>query len=226
MEMAASVLNPNHIVQAGGILVISLIIFAETGLLVGFFLPGDTLLVAAGVFSAEHHHLIPLWGLLPAVAIAAILGYEVGYKIGLAAGPRFFKRKDGLFFRADYVTRTNDFFKEHGGKSVVLARFVAVIRTVVPLVAGMGRMDRGFFRLYNVVGAILWTFSVTLGAYWVGKRFEHLDQYIVYLLVLAMVLTVGAVLTESLRSKRRRAALRRALREEWNYFFKHDEEKT
>src|SRR4051812_26245504 len=120
MLLAAGLLNPNHIVQAGGILVISLIIFAETGLLVGFFLPGDTLLIAAGIFAAEHHHLIPLWGLLPALAVAAILGYEVGYKIGLAAGPRFFKRKDGLFFRADYITRTTGFFESHGGKSVIL----------------------------------------------------------------------------------------------------------
>jgi membrane-associated protein len=226
MMLAASFLNPNHIVQAGGILAISLIIFAETGLLVGFFLPGDTLLIAAGIFAAEHHHLIPLWGLLPAVAIAAILGYEVGYSIGLAAGPRFFKRQDGLFFRAEYVTRTNDFFTRHGGKSVVLARFIAVVRTVVPLVAGMGKMDRRFFRLYNVVGAILWTFSVTLAAYWIGQRFKHLDKYIVDLLVFAMIFTVVMVLTESLRSKRRRANLKKALREEWDYFFKHGENKA
>jgi membrane-associated protein len=220
MEFAASFLNPDHIVQAGGILVVSLIIFAETGLLVGFFLPGDTLLIAAGIFAAEHHHLIPLWALLPSVAVAAILGYEVGYKIGLAAGPRFFKRQDGLFFRADYVTRTNDFFEQHGGKSVILARFIAVVRTAVPLIAGMGKMDRRFFRIYNVIGAVLWTFSVTLAAYWIGQRFKHLDKYIVDLLILAMAGTVLLVLTESMRSKRRRASLRRALREEWNYFSK------
>jgi membrane-associated protein len=220
MFLAASVLNPDHIVQAGGILLVALIIFAETGLLVGFFLPGDTLLIAAGLFAAEHHHKVPLWALLPAVAIAAILGYETGYKIGLAAGPRFFKRKNGLFFRQDYVERTTDFFERHGGKAVILARFIAIIRTVVPLVAGMGRMNRGFFRLYNIIGAILWTFSVTLAAYWVGQRFKHLDKYIVDLLLLAMVLTVGAVLVEALRSKRRRAALRTALREEIHYFFK------
>ena len=145
MFLAASFLNPDHIVQAGGILLVALIIFAETGLLVGFFLPGDTLLIAAGIYAAAHHHQVPLWALLPAVAAASILGYEVGYKIGKAAGPRFFTRQDGLFFRQEYVTRTTDFFERHGGKSVILARFVAVVRTVVPLVAGMGKMDRKFF---------------------------------------------------------------------------------
>ena len=220
MILSAGVLNPNHIVQAGGILVVSLIIFAETGMLIGFFLPGDTLLIAAGVYSAEHHHILPIWALLPAVAIAAILGYEVGYKIGAAAGPRFFNRKDGLFFKADYITRTTDFFERHGGKSILLARFIAVVRTIVPLVAGMGKMNKRFFHIYNIVGGVLWTFTVTLAAYWVGLRVKHLDKYLVYLLVLAMAGTVVVVLLESVRSKDRRKALRQALREEWRYFFK------
>src|SRR3569833_234084 len=220
MDIVSSVLNPDHIVQAGGILVVALIIFAETGMLVGFFLPGDTLLIAAGIYAASHHHHVPLWARLPAVAIASILGYEVGYKIGRAAGPRFFKRKDGLFFRQDYVTRTTAFFEHHGGKSVGLARFIAIVRTIVPLVAGMGRMDRRFFRVYNVVGGILWTFTVTLAAYWVGQRFKHLDKYLVDLLLLAMVATAGAVFIGAVRSKKRRAALRVALREEFHYFFK------
>jgi membrane-associated protein len=220
MDFAASFLNPNHIVQVGGILLIALIIFSETGLLVGFFLPGDTLLIAGGIYSASHHSQVPLLALLPAVAIASILGYEVGYRIGLAAGPRFFKRKNGLFFREEYVTRTTDFFQRHGGKSVVLARFIAVVRTVVPIVAGMGKMDRRFFRIYNIVGGILWTFSVTLAAYWIGKRFQNLDKYLVDLLLLAMAVTVASVLAGGMRTKRQRHNLRIALREEWDYFFK------
>ena len=197
---------------------VAIIIFSETGLLVGFFLPGDTLLIAAGIFAAEHSNLVPLWALLPSVALAAILGYETGYRIGRAAGPRFFKRKDGLFFREEYVVRTTAFFERHGGKAVILARFIAVIRTIVPLIAGMGKMNRHFFHVYNIIGGILWTFTITLAAYWVGQRFEHLDQYLVYLLLFAMILTVGAVLFESLRSKKRRSALRKAFREEIRYF--------
>lgn len=220
MDLAANLLNPDHIVQAGGILVVALIIFAETGLLIGFFLPGDTLLIAAGIWAASHHHSFPIWAVLPAVAIAAILGYELGYKIGRAAGPRFFHRQDGLFFRADYITRTQKFFAHHGGKSILLARFIAVIRTVVPLVAGAGKMDKRFFHVYNVVGGILWTFIVTLAAYWIGQRFKHLDHYLVYLLLLAMILTVLSVLGGAMRTKKSRAAFRQSLREEYNYFFK------
>lgn len=220
MYLAANVLNPDHIVQAGGLLLIALIIFAETGMLIGFFLPGDTLLIAAGIYAAGHHAQLSIWALLPVVALASIIGYEVGYKIGKAAGPRFFKRKNGLFFREEYVTRTTNFFERHGGKSVVLARFIAVIRTVVPLVAGMGNMNRRFFRLYNIVGGILWTFSVTLAAYWVGQRFKHLDKYLVDLLILAMVGTVVMILAGAMRTKKQRAALRAALGEEWHYFFK------
>lgn len=220
MYLAASVLNPDHIVQAGGLLLIALIIFAETGMLVGFFLPGDTLLIAAGIYAAGHHAQLSIWALLPVVALASIIGYEVGYKIGRAAGPRFFKRQDGLFFREEYVTRTTAFFEKHGGKSVVLARFIAVVRTIVPLVAGMGNMDRRFFRVYNVVGGILWTFTVTLAAYWIGQRFKNLDKYLVYLLLAAMVATVIGVFAGGLRNKKQRANLKRALHEEYKYFFK------
>jgi|SRR5579862_3710695 len=220
MFLAASLLNPNHIVQAGGILVVALIIFAETGLLVGFFLPGDTLLIAAGIYAASHHHQVPLWALLPAVALASIIGYEVGYKIGRTAGPRFFIREDGLFFKQSYITKTTKFFERHGGKSIIIARFIAVVRTIVPLVAGMGKMNRRFFSLYNVVGGILWTFSVTLGAYWVGSKVQHLDKYLVDLLLLAMVGTVSVVLIGALRTRQQRVALKHALAEEWRYFFK------
>lgn len=220
MHLAASTLNPDHIVQAGGILVVALMIFAETGLLIGFFLPGDTLLIAAGIWAASHHHTFPIWAVLPAVAVASILGYEVGYRIGAAAGPKLFVRSDGLFFRKDYITRTRAFFAHHGGKALILARFLAVIRTVIPLVAGAGKMNRRFFHVYNVIGGILWTFGVTLAAYWVGSKVKHLDKYLVYLLVAAMVLTVASILGGALRSKKSRAAFRQAMREEWHYFFK------
>jgi len=220
MDLAASVLNPDHIVQAGGILLVSFIIFAETGLLIGFFLPGDTLLIAAGVWAAGHHHSFPLWAVLPAVAIAAILGYELGYKIGRTAGPHLFKRKDGLFFRADYITRTQKFFSKHGGKSILLARFIAVVRTVVPIVAGAGKMDRRFFHVYNVIGGILWTFAVTLTAYWIGTRVPNLDRYLIWLLIFAMVATVGSLFAGAMRTKQSRTAFRQALLEEFNYFFR------
>jgi membrane-associated protein len=133
-------INVDSILQGGGLLAVALIIFAECGLLLGFFLPGDTLLIAAGVFAAQGK--LPIALLLPIVAIAAIAGYQVGYLIGERAGPRVFKRKDGLLFREEYVDRAQDFFTRHGGKAILLARFIAVVRTFVPLVAGIGIIQR------------------------------------------------------------------------------------
>lgn len=194
------------------------IIFAETGLLVGFFLPGDTLLIAAGIFAGQGK--LPILALLPVVAAAAIAGYEVGYIIGERAGPRVFKRKNGLLFREDYIERTDKFFRAHGGKTVLIARFIAVIRTIVPLTAGMAKMEKRRFHIYNIVGGILWTFSVTLASFWLGRQIPNVDKYIVYLLVLAMVVTAGSVLGQILVNKERRHAFAAALRDEFNYFIR------
>lgn len=213
--------NVTHILQTGsvigGLLLLAMIIFAETGLLIGFFLPGDTLLIAAGVLAAEGK--LPLLGILPVAAIAAILGYQSGYQIGSRAGPRFFQRTEGLF-RREYLERTEAFFAKHGRKTIVFARFIVVVRTVVPLVAGMGKMDKRRFWFYNVVGGILWTFSVTLAAYYIGKRVPNLDHYIIFLVILAIVLTSGTVLVELVRSPSRRREIFQALRTELKYLFK------
>jgi len=210
-------LNVDHILQTGGLLALAIIIFAETGLLVGFFLPGDTLLIAAGVLAADGK--LPLEAVLPVAAIAAIAGYQMGYQIGYRAGPRFFQRKDGLL-RKEYLVRAEGFFTRHGGKTILLARFIAVVRTIIPLIAGMGKMDKRRFWFYNVVGGILWTFSVTLASFWIGKRVPNLDHYIIFLVILAMVVTSGTVLIELVRSPSRRHELADAFRTEFKYLFK------
>ena len=209
--------NVDHILQAGGLLAVAAILFAETGLLVGFFLPGDTLLIAAGIFAEEHR--LPLWALLPVAALAAIIGYQVGYKIGEKAGPRLFRRKDGLLFRQDYIDRTKAIVEKHGVKAILIARFIVVVRTIVPLMAGMGKMNKRSFLAINVVGGILWTTSVILAAYWLGSKVPNIDHYIVILLVLAMVLTSGSVLYGLLKSRSKRKELFNALREEIGYLF-------
>ena len=208
----------NHILQTGGLLAVAIILFAETGLLIGFFLPGDTLLIAAGVFASQGK--LPLWALLPIAAIAAIAGYQVGYMIGERAGPRVFSRSDGLLFRIEYIRRAEEFFIKHGGKTIILARFVAVVRTVVPLVAGIGKMSRQRFLVYNVLGAVLWTTSIILASYWLGNHIPNLDKYLIILVVLAMVITTGGTLMEMLRTKSRRQQFKQALRDEFKYFFK------
>lgn len=209
--------NVEHVLQTGGLLALAIIIFAETGLLIGFFLPGDTLLIAAGVLAAQGK--LPLAAILPVAAIAAIVGYQVGYKIGQQAGNRLFIRNDGLF-RREYLERTESFFNRHGRKTIMFARFIAVVRTVIPLVAGMGKMDKRRFWIYNIVGGIFWTSSVTLAAYYLGKKVPNLDHYIIFLVILAVVVTSGTALFGILRSRSRRAELMRVLRSEIKYLFK------
>jgi membrane-associated protein len=210
-------LDVNHIIQTGGLLAILLIIFAETGLLLGFFLPGDTLLIAAGIFASQGK--LPLAPLLILTPVAAMLGYQMAYKIGEQAGPKLFHRDDGVLFRMEYVTRTEDFIKKHGGKAILLARFIVVVRTVIPLVAGMGKMDKNKFLFFNITGSIIWTTSVILAAFWLGHKIPNLDKYLIALVILAMVITTGGGLIEAMRTKSRRAALKNALRDEFFYFF-------
>ena len=209
----------DHILQAGGILAVALVIFAECGLLVGFFLPGDTLLIAAGIFASQHRY-VNIYFLLPAVILAAIIGYQVGYQIGFRGGPRVFKRKDGLLFRADYIPRTEKFVTHHGGKTMILARFIAIVRTLVPLLAGIGKMRKSTFMFYNIIGAIVWVSGVTLGSYWVGQRVDNVDRYILPVVFIGIGLTAAAEIWVVLRSKESRRQLREGLREEYRYFFK------
>lgn len=208
----------NSLLQTGGLLAVALVLFAETGLLIGFFLPGDTLLIAAGILASQDK--LPLAALIPVAALGAFLGYQLGYKIGAEAGPRVFTRKDGLLFKSEYIERAEDFFTRHGGKTVILARFIAVVRTVVPIVAGMGKMPKRQYVTYNAVGSILWTASITLAAYWLGHKIPNLDKFLVILVIIAMVLTTGGTLIEMLRTKSRRAQFKKALHDELNFVFR------
>jgi membrane-associated protein len=220
VTIGAMLLDVNQIIQTGGLLAILLIIFAETGLLLGFFLPGDTLLIAAGIFASQDK--LPLAPLLILTPVAAALGYQMGYKIGEQAGPRLFHRDDGVLFRMEYINRTEEFIKKHGGKSILIARFIVVVRTVIPLVAGIGKMDKRKFLLFNIIGSVLWTTIIILAAYWLGNQIPNLDKYLILLVIAAMVITTGGGLIEAMRTKPRRAALKDALRDEFYYFFKRN----
>jgi membrane-associated protein len=211
----------DHIIQVGGTLLVALVIFAESGLLVGFFLPGDTLLIAAGIFAAQHRY-INIYELFPAVLLAAIVGYQVGYQIGSRGGPRVFKRQDGVLFRQDYIPRTEAYIAKHGGKTMIFARFIAVIRTLVPLVAGIGKMPKRTFFFYNVVGAVVWTGTVTLGSYWIGGKIDNVDRFILPIVAIGILLTVGVEFWVVLRTKSSRRQLISGLKEEYRYFFKHN----
>jgi len=208
----------DNILQAGGLIAIALVIFAESALLLGLFLPGDTLLIAGGIFASQGR--LPLELLLISVAVATVLGYEVGYYLGRRAGPHIFTRKEGILFRKDYMDRTEVFFSRHGGRTLILARFIAIVRTVVPLVAGMGRMSSRKFLVYNILGGVIWSASLILVSYWIGLRVPNLDSYIKYLVLIAIILTTGGVVLELFKNKDRRREILTAVKEEYKYLFK------
>ena len=153
-----------------------LIIFAETGLLVGFFLPGDSLLFTAGILANQGK--LNLAAILLGCFAAAVIGDQVGFTIGQKTGPRLLRRPDSKLFKREYIDRTEDFFDQHGAKTIVLARFVPVVRTFAPVVAGIGKMSRRTFLSFNVIGAFVWVFGVTLAGYCAGRRHRRLDRQV------------------------------------------------
>ena len=163
-----------------------LIIFAETGLLIGFFLPGDSLLFTAGILANQGK--LNLAAVLFGCFAAAVLGDQVGFTIGQRMGPRLLRRPDSRLFKREYIDRTEDFFDRHGAKTIVLARFVPVVRTFAPVVAGVGKMSRRTFISFNVIGAFIWVFGVTLAGYWLADAIgDSIDTYL-YPLIAAIII--------------------------------------
>jgi len=190
-------------IRVGGLTAMTLIVFAETGLLVGFFLPGDSLLVTAGVFAATGQlNLLHLNLLLIA---AAIVGDTVGYWFGRKTGPALFRRPKSLLFNPEHLRRAHDFYEKHGGKTIVLARFMPVIRTFAPIVAGMGRMEYRRFLSFNVFGGALWVLSMTLTGYFLGQIpgvREHIEIVIILVIFLSILPGLIAALREWRRGKK------------------------
>ncbi len=211
-------LNSEHIIQSGGLLAIGFIIFAESGLLIGLILPGDSLLLAAGVFAGRGK--LPIDWLVSLVVVAAIVGYQVGYVFGERIGPRVFKRSDGFLFRKEYVNRIEKFFDKYGAATVILARFIAHVRTLVSIVAGASRMDKRRYFVYNVIGAVLWGAGLTLLGYWLGSSVPNVDHYIIPAILISLVVIYSFTFWQLLKNPSRRRNLRQGLKEDWNYFFK------
>ncbi len=194
----------NHLVQTGGLLLIALIIFGESGMFIGFFFPGDTLLITAGIFAAQGH--LPLITTMIVVAIAAILGDNLGYQIGKRYGRQLFRKPDGILFRKEYVTKAEDFFERYGNRAMLLAHFVPVIRTFAPSVAGIGRMNFKQFFIYDAIGDTAWAILVTLLGYSVGTKIPNIDHYVLLAVAGVMVFTLGPTLyhlTKAILKKRK-----------------------
>jgi membrane-associated protein len=173
----------------GGYVGLTAIIFAETGLLVGFFLPGDSLLVTAGLLAATTGALnVWLLGLL--LTVASIIGNTVGYAIGHAAGPRLFIREDSLFFNKKHLYRAHEFYERHGGKTVIIARFMPIVRTFVPVVAGMGDMGYRRYTVFNIVGGLGWIWSMLFIGYFLGRYIPGVDEHVETVIVIVIFLSL------------------------------------
>ncbi len=173
--------------NTAGLAMVSGIIFAESGLLFGFFLPGDSLLLTAGILASQGFIDIAL--LLIFSFVAAVLGDNVGYTTGKRLGRRLFSKKESRFFNPKHLIAAQNFYEKHGGKTIILARFVPLIRTFAPIVAGMGNMKYSTFFVYNLVGGLLWAVGVTLIGYFLGRAIPDVDRYL--LLVIAVVVLVS-----------------------------------
>ena len=190
------------LIQLGGLLAVCVIVFVETGLLVGFFLPGDSLLVTAGVFAAAGD--LNVTALLIGASICAVVGDQVGYWIGRRAGAALYRRPDSRVFKRKHLERAHAFYEKYGAKTIVLARFVPIVRTFAPAVAGAAEMTYRRFVVYNVLGGLLWVFSTVLLGYFLGRSVPNIDRHIHIVIAIVIVLSFIPVLVELYRSRTRR----------------------
>jgi membrane-associated protein len=197
--------DPKHLIETFGTIGIFAILFAETGLLIGFFLPGDSLLVFAGLVCATPkastvHLSLPL--VLLGCCAAAIVGAQVGYEIGERAGPALFRRPDSRLFKQEYVEKAHSYFERYGVKTIVIARFIPIVRTFANVVAGVGSMPKRTFTVFNVVGGLLWVVGVTMLGYVLGKTIPSSDKHLLEIEAIVIVLSLIPVAVETLRHRR------------------------
>ncbi|MFI7585794.1 DedA family protein [Spongisporangium articulatum] len=177
------------------------VIFAECGLLLGFFLPGDSLLFTVGLFIGSGDITTPLWLACLVLFAAAFVGNVVGYEIGRFSGPRIFNRGDSRLFKQEYVDKTMAFFEKYGARAIVMARFVPIVRTFITVTAGVGKMDRRVYLTYSAIGAALWAVGVTLLGHWLGK-YEFVHKNIETMLILVVLVSVIPMIVEYWRHRR------------------------
>lgn len=190
------------LVQTGGYIALAIIVFTETGLMIGFFLPGDSLLVTAGLFAAKGDLNIVFLNVL--LMFCAITGDATGYYIGRKLGPALFRKEDSFFFRKKHLIATQEFYERHGGKTIIIARFVPIIRTFAPVVAGVANMSYRHFAFYNIVGGIGWVFSMTMTGYLLLKIIPDAEKHIHVIIVVVIFLSILPGIIEVARAKMRK----------------------
>jgi membrane-associated protein len=199
-ELLPSWFDAATLIADYGLWVVLVIIFAECGLLIGFFLPGDSLLFTLGLFVARGDISQPLWVVCVLTSIAAILGNQVGYFIGKAVGPHIFNKPDSKLFRREYVDKTNAFFERHGPRAIVLARFVPIVRTFITVVAGVGRMNYRVYTTYSVIGGVLWAAGLTILGYSLGNV-DFVARHIELILIAIVAVSTLPIAFEFLRQR-------------------------
>jgi membrane-associated protein len=194
------------LIQWGGYALLAAIVFAETGLLIGCFLPGDSLLITAGLLASAGH--LNIWWLNGLLIAAAIVGDSVGYAIGVRLGPRIFTRQKSLLFNPKHVERTHRFYEKYGPKTIVIARFVPIVRTFAPVLAGVGTMQYRRFLFYNVAGGIGWVVSMSGAGYLLGRTVPNISRHIHILVIVVIVLSCVPIAVEIYRERRKAAKQR------------------
>jgi membrane-associated protein len=207
VEFLSGVIGGAHslddLIRWGGYVVLFAIVFTETGLLVGFFLPGDSLLITAGLVAAAGG--LNIWWLNVILIVAAVTGDSVGYAIGVRLGPRLFTRPKSLLFNPRHIERTRAFYARHGAKTIVIARFVPIVRTFAPVVAGVGQMEYRRFVFYNIAGGVGWVTSMTWAGYALGRAIPNVADYVHVIVVVVVILSVIPIVVELVRERRRRS---------------------
>lgn len=205
-----------QLIIGGGVIAVAAIIFAESGLLIGFFLPGDSLIFTAGFLISQNIIHFNVWLLCLILWIAAVLGDSCGYEIGHRYGRKMFQKKDGKLFKKEYLKRAEDFYEKHGAVAIILARFVPIVRTFAPVVAGIGKMTYRHFIAFNLIGAGLWTFGVTLLGYYLGNWFTAMglgvDQVLLPAICIILFVSVLPAIIGILKSKQSRDAITKSIK--------------
>ena len=221
LALGPEFIQPDYLLTTFGLAGLLLVVFAECGLLVGFFLPGDSLLFTAGLISTGTAQLAgvdvpaiaPLWVLLLTIPVAAVVGDQTGYWIGRKAGPAIFARNDSRFFKKKYVDEAHEFFEAHGAKAIILARFVPIVRTFMPVTAGVSRMSYSTFLPFDILGGVLWGAGVTTLGYFLGQ-IEFVSGNIEFILLLIVAISVVPVVVQVLRTRRERRSEERRVGKE------------
>jgi len=196
------IMNSEEIIQTGGLLAILLIVYIENGLFFGFFLPGDYLLFLTGVFVSSQHLDQPILLVLLGVFAAGVLGAYTGYISGRFFGDKIRNKKDSLFFKQKYLTRTANYFEKYGNRTLIIARFLPIVRTFAPILAGLVRMNFVQFSIYNVVGGAIWVLTLVGGGYLLGNRFPFIIDYVHYIIMFFLAVTTFTVIKGYLNARR------------------------